>query len=667
MDNKAKIDQLVAQLNDHSYRYHVLDKPIISDAEYDRLYRQLEQLELQHPDLVRDDSPTKRVGGTVLQEFRSVKHRQPMLSLNNAMDIAELENFDGQIKRLLKEADANQIEYTIEDKFDGTSLQITYEDGLLVQAATRGDGFQGEDVTQNVKTIRSVPLRLVGKVVPELIEIRGEVIFQKKHFEKLNAEKIQAGEEPFANPRNAAAGTLRQLDPKITANRPLSFYAWGIGEVQGFDLPPSNYEILKKIEQFGFVLSPKLQVVRGLALISKLYKEFEEQRQNLPYEVDGLVVKVNSTDLQAQLGFRQRSPRWAVALKYAAVEETTTLLDIIVQVGRTGAITPVAVLEPVRVGGVVVSRATLHNEDEIKRKDLKIGDRVVVRRQGDVIPAVVAVITAARDGTQRDFSFPQECPECQTKIVRADGESAYRCPNRSCPAQLQARLIHFASRDGMDITGLGDKVAALLLESGLVRDVADLYDLTIEQLKALPRMGELSAKNLVEAIQQSKKVSLAKFIFALGVRHVGEHSAEEVAKNVKSLEGFLALTTESILAINGIGPEIAKSLSDFIGDPQERDTIDRLRNAGVVVEDFVGVARALLAGKTFVITGTLTSLSRKDAEDKIKALSGSVSGSVSAKTSYVVVGDEPGSKFEKAKQLGISILNESEFLTLVNN
>lgn len=662
MDPRSRVNQLVSELNEHCYRYHVLNAPVISDAEYDRLFRELEQLEASNPGLVRDDSPTRRVGAKPLEGFKTVKHRQSMLSLNNAMNETELLEFDEQVKRFLKQ-DA-PVEYTVEDKFDGTSLQITYQEGLLVQAATRGDGYEGEDVTQNVRTIRSIPLKLRGQQLPRLIEIRGEVIFQKKDFEKLNEEKIKLGEAAFANPRNAAAGTLRQLDSKITASRPLSFFAWGMGAFEGSNKLTSNYEILKMMEGFGFALSPKLQVVNGAEPILKLYKEYESQRAALAYEVDGLVIKVNSLELQEQLGFRQRSPRWAIALKYAAVEETTKLLDIILQVGRTGAITPVAVLEPVQVGGVVVSRATLHNEDEIRRKDLKIGDRVVVRRQGDVIPAVVAVIAASRDGSERTFTFPDLCPVCSTKIVRLGDDAAYRCLNKKCPAQIQERILHYASRDGVDIEGLGEKSVGLLLESGLVKDIADIYDLSVAKLKVLPRMGELSAKNLVEAIEKSKQVSLAKFIFALGIRHVGEHSAEEIAKVAKSLSGFLALTREGLLGVGGIGEEIANSVMEFLSDPLELDLIRRLVAHGLQIGEYQGSAKTSLAGKTFVITGTLKTLSRKQAEDRIKELSGNISSSVSSKTSYVVVGEDPGSKFDKAKQLGVQILDEEGFLGL---
>ena len=663
VSRRARIEQLVQDLNEHCYRYYVLSQPTISDAEYDRLYRELEKLEEANPQYLRADSPTRRVGAQALSEFASVSHSMPMLSLSNAMNEGELAEFN---QRALKLAgiESDSIEYCVEYKFDGVALSIRYQDGVLVQAATRGDGVNGEDVTQNIRTVKSVPLRL-RQNVPGAFEVRGEVLFLKADFEELNAERIKNGEEPFANPRNSASGSLRQLDSQITAKRPLTFFAYGIGQVERFALGSTHAECMQAVAQCGFQISPLFEVVRGGSAVIAAYHRAEAERENLPFEVDGLVVKVNSLPLQEQMGFRHRSPRWAIAAKFAALEENTKLLDIVIQVGRTGALTPVAVLEPVQVGGVIVSRATLHNEDEIKRKDLRIGDTVVVRRQGDVIPAVVASVASARKGGERKFVFPKECPECGSKVAREEDEAAYRCVNPHCPAKLEQRVLHFASRNAADIEGLGDKMVQLLLEHGLISDLPSLYDLTQAQLEALPRMGELSSKNLLEALEQSKRIALDRFIFALGIRHVGEKTAQVLARRCGSLTNFVKMNYEELLTIDEIGEETARTITDFLASPEERAAIEGLLAHGFMISESSAPAGTALQGKSFVITGTLSSMSRKQAEERITALAGKVSSAVSKRTDYVVAGEEAGSKLQKAQELGVKILDEAEFLALI--
>ncbi|MCB0318450.1 MAG: NAD-dependent DNA ligase LigA, partial [Bdellovibrionales bacterium] len=579
---KDRIDHLVTELNDHSFRYYVLSSPIISDAKYDKLFRELQELESKNPEFIRLDSPSKRVGAEPLDGFTSVQHKIPMLSLNNAMNAEDLSDFDDQVKRFLqKESKLEaEIEYAVEYKFDGVAVSLIYKHGNLHQALTRGDGIYGEDITLNVKTIHSVPLKLRGRNLPDYLEIRGEVLFLLEDFSKLNEERVLAGEAAFANPRNAASGSLRQLDSSITANRPLVFYGYGFGAVENFQLPNSHTDCIKQISEFGFRTSPISQAVIGVDSLIKIYQQAENKRDELPFEVDGLVVKVNSLSFQEILGFRQRSPRWAIAAKFSAVEENTKLLDIHIQVGRTGALTPVAELEPVQVGGVTVSRATLHNEDEIKRKDLRIGDTVIVKRQGDVIPAVVASLPALRDGSEKKFIFPKKCPVCQTKVERPEGEAIYRCPNPSCAAKNEQRVIYFASRNAADIDGLGEKIVKQLFEHDLITDIASLYDLTLEQLLTLPQTKEKKAANLLAALEESKKIPLEKFIFALGIRHVGERAAAIIAKQVGSIEKFLKLTEDELLSINEIGEGTAKAVVDYINEPDEVRMIQKLIGKG---------------------------------------------------------------------------------------
>ena len=664
---KERIDTLVEELHETSHRYYVLSQPTISDAEYDEKFRELENLEKEYPDLVRPDSPTMRVGAQPLEGFPTVQHKIPMLSLNNAMNEQEIIDFDEQVRRFLSKDghDGEEIEYTVEFKFDGVAVSLSYEHGVLVQGATRGDGTTGEDVTSNVKTIKSIPLKLRGsKVQRGNVEIRGEVLFRKKEFETLNAERQERGEETFANPRNAASGSLRQLDPHETARRPLYFFAYGVGSVEdaGELSRKSLSSSMKEVESLGFSISPGFRTVKGIRELTAAYRQAEEGRDALPFEVDGIVIKVNDIVLQEKLGFRQRSPRWAIAAKFKPVEAVTTLSDIIIQVGRTGALTPVAVLEPVRVGGVVVSRATLHNQDEIERKGLLIGDKVVVRRQGDVIPAVVAAITASRTGAEKPFAFPTKCPECATPVERVGDEAVTRCPNPSCPAKTHNRILHYASRDAMDIEGLGDKMVALLLEHNVVRELSDIYNLNVANLQELPRMGELSSSNLVEAIAASKDRPLSRFIFALGIRHVGTKTAAVIARQCRTVEHLLKLSEQTLLEMEEIGPETAHSVAQFLSDEKERDLVEKLLGYGVHPQaEAAAVMEGILKGKTLVLTGTLATLSRKEAEELVVANGGKVSSSVSKKTSFVVVGESPGSKLDTALKLGVPVLDEEAF------
>ena len=664
LDAKAHISHLVSELNRHSELYHQKATPEISDAEYDRLYRELEQLEEKYPELRLAESPTHRVGGKILEGFSSVRHRIPMLSLDNAMSAEELLEFDQRVQRfLVKEGQSvDGLNYTIEHKFDGVAVSLIYEQGVFTIGATRGDGAEGEDVTNNLKTVRTIPLRLAGATRLETLEVRGEVLFAKAHFEEINSERVAAGEAPFANPRNAAAGTLRQLDSAVTARRPLTFYAYGFGHIAGGELPDTHEESMRWAERLGFSISPGFRVVSPGSELAAVYQRGVAERATLPFEVDGLVVKVNSYVFQRSLGFRERSPRFAIAAKFPPVEENTKLLDVVYQVGRTGAVTPVAVLSPVKVGGVVVSRATLHNEDEIVRKGIRIGDTVVVRRQGDVIPAVVAPVVALRDGSEREIIFPKSCPECESALVRPEGEVVARCVNKGCPAKIEQRILHFASRDALDIEGLGDKMVALLLEQGVVREIPDLFTLTTEQLQALPRMGELSSKNLVEAITKAKQTTLAKFIFGLGIRHVGERTARVLAEAVRTVEGLLAVSETSLLSVAEIGTETARAIAEFLADPKERELIEKLLSVGVTCAPVEVVQGGALSGKSIVVTGTLPTLSRTEIEDLIIAHGGKPAASVSKKTSFVVAGSDAGSKLKKATELGVAVITEGEFL-----
>ena len=658
-DPRGRIGALVQELNEHAYRYYVLAQPTISDAAYDRLYRELESLEAQHPEFIVPDSPTQRVGAAPIVAFETVRHREPMLSLNNAMDSSEIREFHEQVVRFIERSDpekASSVTYTAELKFDGVALSLHYEDGLLVQALTRGDGESGENVLAQIKTVRSIPLRLRGEQSGP-IEVRGEIVFPRDAFERLNEERLAGGESPFANPRNAASGSLRQLNPAITAERKLAFFAYGVIGVGS----NGHYETLLQAQRWGFPISPFLRTGLTIDGVIAAYQEAESLRMTFPFDIDGLVIKVDSPTLQGALGTRQRSPRWAVACKFPPIEEHTILRDIAVQVGRTGVLTPVAILDPVRVGGVTVSRATLHNLDEIKRKGLLIGDTVVIRRQGDVIPAVVAPVVAARTGSERPFSFPERCPVCDSLVVRDKDYAAIRCVNRSCAAQSAARIIHYAKREAADIEGVGEKMVALLMEHGLVTDISSLYQLTADRLESLPRMGALSSRNLIAAIEKSKDIPLARFIFALGIRHVGERTAQSLADHCGELSKFLSLTVDELVAIPDIGEETAITIAEYLADPAERELIDRLISLGLRIVPSSPpqtTTHGPLAGLTFVITGTLPSLSRSEAEQFIRNNGGTVSSSVSKRTSYVLAGTDPGSKIKKAQDLGVEIIDE---------
>ncbi len=668
---KREAERLRAEIRYHNYRYYVLDDPEISDAEYDRLMRRLQAIEEAYPSLVTPDSPTQRVGAEPMEAFAQVRHRVPMLSLENAVDHEELKAFDERVRRFLGVTDP--IEYTVEPKIDGLAVELVYEHGKLVVASTRGDGYVGEDVTQNVKTILSVPLTLdsykEARAIPELLEVRGEVYMDIAAFEELNRQRIRQGLPPFANPRNAAAGSVRQLDPRVTAKRPLNIFCYGVGEVRGASFE-THMEMMICLQEWGLrVNRPHMRVCPDIDQVIDYCEALEDKRSEFPYEIDGAVVKVNRLDFQARLGEKARSPRWAIAYKFKPSQETTRILKIEVQVGRTGALTPVAHLEPVEVGGVVVKRATLHNEDEIKRKDIREGDTVIVQRAGDVIPEVVKVITSKRTGKEKPFSMPSNCPVCGASVEKRPGEVVVRCPNPKCPAKLREALKHFVSKGAMNIEGLGEKIIDQLVERGMVKDPSDFYSLRKEQLLSLDKIAEKSAQNLLDAIERSKRTTLSKFIYALGIRHVGEHVAEILARHFQSIDALAQASKEELESIPEIGPEIADSIISFFQDPQNTALVDRLLEAGIRPEPPPGPAQEAsilpLKGKSFVLTGTLKGMTRSQAKERIKALGGSVASSVSSKTDYLVVGESPGSKLQKAKELGVEILDEDSFLNML--
>ncbi len=667
--------KLREQINYHNYRYYVLDSPEIPDAEYDRLYRELEALEAAHPELVTPDSPTQRVGGRPLEGFAPVAHRVPMLSIRTETDIeaAGALNFDARVRRELKLKDSDPpVEYACELKFDGLAINLRYEHGVLMQAATRGDGETGEDVTQNVRTIRCIPLRLNAARPPAVLEVRGEVFISRPEFERYNAKQRESGGTPLVNPRNGAAGSIRQLDPAITAQRPLSFYAYGVGEVVGWKLPATHSKLLEAVRDLGLPVSSERAVVKGPQGLVQFHDEIGRRRDSLPFDIDGVVYKVNNLELQAKLGFVSREPRWAVAHKFPPEEELTVVEAIEVQVGRTGALTPVARLKPVFVGGVTVSNATLHNQDEIERLDVRVGDSVIVRRAGDVIPEVVAVVKERRLHPEPPrFSILKRyptCPVCGSRVVRQPGEAAIRCSGGLyCPAQRKQALLHFASRRAMDIEGLGEKLVDQLVDQGIVHTPADLYKLGMAKVANLERMAEKSAANLLAAIEKSKHTTLARFIFALGIRNVGETTAKDLARHFGSLDALLAADEEALMQVPDVGPVVAQSIAQFFGEPHNREVVEQLRAAGVKWTETAPQRKqlGLLSGKTFVLTGTLPHMARDEAKDKIEAAGGKVAGSVSKKTDYVVAGADPGSKFTKAQELGITILDEDALLRLL--
>lgn len=665
MSVAARVVQLRTELEQHNYRYYILDDPSILDAEYDKLFRELQMLETQHPELLTSDSPTQRVGVTPLKSFTEVRHRTPMLSLNNAFSEDEVRAFDTRIREALGVA---EVEYAVEPKFDGLAITLTYRDGVFVQGATRGDGSTGEDVTENLRTVRTIPLRL-HKSIKE-VEVRGEVLMFKRDFAKLNEAQRAKNDKEFVNPRNAAAGALRQLDSRITASRRLSFFSYGIGFCEGAKLPNQHDQHMTLLQQWGVPIAQQCRVVRGLEGLLAYYHEVGAAREQLPFDIDGVVYKVNDIGLQQQIGFVSRAPRWAIAHKFPAEEALTTLLDIEVQVGRTGALTPVARLAPVFVGGVTVTNATLHNEDEIRRKDVRIGDTVVVRRAGDVIPEVARVVLERRPLDAREFVMPTVCPVCGSRVARLEEEAAWRCTGGLvCPAQRKQALLHFASRRAMNIEGLGEKLVEQLVDTHIVSNPAALYKLGLLAIINLERMGEKSAVNLLAAIEHSKHTTLARFIFALGIRNVGETTAKDLAQNFGSLDNLLSADVETLQRVPDVGPVVAQSIADFLAEAHNREVIEQLRACGVHWAEHQPQAAAALplSGKTFVLTGTLTALSREDAKEKLEALGAKLSAAVSKKTTYVVAGMEAGSKLDKALQLGVTVLDEQQFLALLKS
>lgn len=666
---RQQAEQLRRQLEDYNYQYYVLDDPSVPDAEYDRLFRELQALEQTHPDLVTANSPTQRVGGAPAPGFATVSHRQPMLSLDNVFDADGLAAFDQRLRDRLKRDDA--ITYVCEPKLDGLAVSLIYEGGKLVTAATRGDGQTGEDITANVRTIRSVPLTLRGEDWPQLLEVRGEILMSRSGFEALNMRQLAAGEKAFANPRNAAAGSLRQLDSRITAQRPLEIYCYGMGVVEGdaVPLPASHRQRLTRLAEWGLRINPEIETVTGCAAMQDYYARMGAKRDALPYEIDGIVFKVDDLELQSQLGFVARAPRWAIAYKFPAQEALTTLESVEFQVGRTGAITPVARLQPVAVGGVTVSNATLHNMDEIRRLDLHVGDTVVVYRAGDVIPKVVRAVIEKRPSDAISIEPPQQCPICQSAIEQLEGEAVARCSGGLfCPAQVKEAIKHFASRRAMDIDGLGDKLVELLVDEGLIEHVSDLYRLHAEQLLPLPRIGAKSAANLIDAIAASRQTTLPRFLFALGIREVGESTAAALANYFRSLDVLMTADAEALEAVPDVGPVVSQHVVAFFQQPHNRDIIAALIAAGIkwpAIDTPSAGASLPLADARYVLTGSLDAMTREEAGDRLKALGAQVSGSVSGNTTALIAGEKAGSKLTKAQKLGIPILDEAALLDLL--
>jgi DNA ligase (NAD+) len=670
MDIAKRIAQLRTEIEQHNHSYYVLDDPSIPDAEYDRLFRELQELEAQNPKLMAVDSPTQRVGGKVLYGFVPVRHAVPMLSIRTETDTGPSGafNFDTRVRKALR-LNEDEIEYACELKFDGLAINLRYERGVLVQATTRGDGETGEDVTQNVRTIHSIPLHLHG-CDAQVLEVRGEVYMSRKDFERYNERQRAQGLQTLVNPRNGAAGSIRQLDPALAAQRPLSFFAYGLGEVKGWPMPTTHSAILDAMQRCGLPVCEERAVVTGAQALAEFHQRVSVKRDALPFDIDGVVYKVNSLALQAELGFVSREPRWAMAHKYPAEEQITIVRDIEVQVGRTGKLTPVAKLQPVFVGGTTVSNATLHNEDEIRRKDVRIGDTVIVRRAGDVIPEVARVLTDRRPSDAREFVMPKKCPVCGSKVTKQEGEADWRCTGGLfCPAQRKQALLHFASRRAMNIEGLGDKLVEQLVDRKIVSTPADLYKLGLLAVINLERMGEKSAVNLLAAIEHSKCTTLARFIFALGIRNVGESTAKDLAQHFDSLDNLLAADLESLQQVHDVGPVVAQSIADFLAEAHNREVIEQLRASGVQWDVHrPQVSTGLpLAGKTFVLTGTLDILSREQAKEKLEAIGAKVGSSVSKKTDYVVAGVEAGSKLDKARELGVVVLDEQQFLALLES
>ena len=655
---KRQIEDLREQIRYHEHRYYVLDDPEISDVKFDELVRRLQKMEQDHPELIAPDSPTQRVGGQPAEEFSKVRHSAPMLSLDNTYSVDDLKDFDRRVREL---SGREQVPYVAELKLDGLSMALTYEDGILVRALTRGDGVTGEDVTQNVKTIRSVPLKIDARKLSAIghakkFEVRGEVIMTHKAFRQANEQRENDGEQPFANPRNAAAGTIRQLDPKIVAQRNLDIFLYYL-LVNGRPPLKEHWKVLEALESLGFKVNPYRKLAKSFDELTGYIQEMEPKRETLEYETDGMVVKVNEIGLWDELGMTAKSPRWAIAYKYPAHQETTVVLDIRPQVGRTGTLTPVADLEPVNVGGVTVSHATLHNMDEVERLGVKIGDTVLIQRAGEVIPQVLKVTKHAPDG--KEFRMPKHCPVCGGDVIRVEGEVAYRCVNAACPAQLKESLLHFAARHAMNINGLGESLVDQLVDKKIVQDVADLYGVDAERLVALERMGKKSVQNLLEEIEKSKTAELARVIYAIGIRFVGERTAQLLAEHFGSMDRFREAAPEELYEVEEIGPKVAQSIVEFFHEKRNRDVIEKLRKAGLQFEQTKCRAGGSLAGLQFVLTGSLVGLSREEATHMIEQAGGRVTGSVSKKTNYVVVGSDPGSKLEKARSLGTQTIDEA--------
>ena len=659
---RQEIEKLREIIRQHDYRYYVLNQPTITDDEYDALMRKLQELEKNHPEFQTPDSPTQRIAGKPQEGFPPFLHAQPLLSLNNAILEEDIRDFDQRLRKLLNQ---NRIEYVVELKIDGLAINLRYEEGVLTHGATRGDGLVGEDVTPNIRTIKTIPLRLLGDKIPKIIEVQGEIYMEKNAFNRLNQDRIAKGEPPFANPRNSAAGSLRQLDPKVTATRELQMFAYGATLIESSYNPLTQWELLNYLKELGFKINHHIQMVTSIDEVIAIHRKWENQRKQLEYEIDGLVIKLNSIPDRIRLGSTSKSPRWAIAYKFEATTELTKVLDIEVNVGRTGTLTPVAILEPVNIGGAMVKRATLHNEDEMKRKDVRIGDWVLVGRAGDVIPEVIRVIPEQRTGSEIIFQMPTTCPACHAPVKREIGEAAWKCVNINCPAQRKEKIIHWASRDAMDIEGLGEKLVGQLIETGLVRTISDLYRLKREELIDLERMGPKSAENLIQAIDQSKRRELARFIYALGIPYVGAHIAQILTDHFSSLDQMIGATEDQFLNIDGIGPKVSQSIINFFSLPENLQLIKELKTLGVYPiqkkKEKPIKTQEFFQGKTFLFTGTLSHFTRKEAEDLVVSRGGKVAKTISSQVHYLVVGEQPGSKLQQALKKNIPLLTETEF------
>jgi DNA ligase (NAD+) len=662
---RKEIERLRGEIDQHNYRYYVLDAPVVSDQEYDRMMHRLEELEALYPDLVTPESPTQKVGAPPREEFGTVSHSIPMLSLQNALTADDLLEFDGRVKRLLQTED---FQYVAEPKIDGLAVEVVYRDGVYTQGSTRGDGYVGEDITENLRTVRSLPLRLRGKDrhPPTLLEVRGEIYMAKSDFARLNRKREEEGEPLFANPRNAAAGSVRQLDPSVTAGRNLDIFLYALGRVEGASFE-THWDVLECLKAWGLRVNPEIEICGSVEAAVGFHERLEARRKQLDYEIDGVVLKVDSLALQEKLGQISRSPRWAIAYKFEPEQATTVIRDIRVQVGRTGALTPVAVMEPVHIGGVEVKSATLHNQDEIDRKDVRIGDTVIVQRAGDVIPEVVAVVKDKRTGKEKKFSVPDRCPVCGSGVYRDPEEAASRCTNMSCPAIVKRSIRHFASKSALDIDGLGTRIVDQLVDTGLVKTVADLYKLTKEDMMALERLAEKSSDNLMRAIDRSKQTTLPRLIYALGIRHVGEHVARVLAEEYPGIEEIEKADLEELTAIREVGPKVAESIQTFFREQSNRDVIDDLMNLGLKYRRRDAAAGGKLAGRVFVFTGALKTLTRSEAKQLVEDLGGRVASGISSKVDYVVVGEDPGSKLDQAAKLGIETVDEKGFKEITSS